>query len=55
MIIHPAKKRTPDKDEKKDNRITANEVLAVLGKHPLLLLVGVAAIASLVYVLFVNR
>ena len=52
MIIHPAKKRSPDKDEKKSNVITAGEVFAMFKKNILLLLIGVAVIGYVVYKFF---
>ena len=52
MIIHPAKKRTPDKGEEKSNRITADEVLVMFKKHILLLLIGIAVAGYVVYKFF---
>ena len=52
MIIHPAKKRTPDKDEEKTNRITFDEVFAMFKKHILLLLIGFAVIGYVIYSFF---
>lgn len=49
MIIHPAKKRTPDKEEATTNRITLGEVLAMFKKHLVLTLIVVAVIGYFVY------
>ena len=52
MIIHPAKKRTPDKNEEKSSRITFDEVFAMFKKHILLLLIGLAVIGYVIYKFF---
>lgn len=52
MIIHPAKKRTPDKGEEKSNRITGSEVFSMFKKHILSLLIGIAVIGYVIYKFF---